>query len=457
MDEARRLITALERFLDDATRLAVGDGVGVLPLRLALGVDNFRERMALLPSLAVARDAARDAARAHGYVVGSYTPTPGRLLDERGLNDLAIAEAVLAGRDRRLLAEEIAEHLAGPAVEIFDLVALDAAVELDGPVPVVCGWSLQRLDADHLRGLLPVPSAADLVTYQPYDVDILSQLALLRRPRDDQTPGSGIPISWDMQPAYAVWQPLLALMLFQNPVVHFYARYKVEPRRRVDRLHDRIAVEPWSPDGVVELERPFLGDWEVPKDGHDRLVRFLDSIRPNLEPAVTPTGTTQKAQARVMRLRRVTEHLIAAGENAYGHGDVVKQHNADAVLHYMVALEGLLTGDADDKSDLTRKVAQRSAVLVGHNDEARLQAHDIIRNAYRQRSAYAHGSEAKPVNLAKVRRIVRRSLLARVVLGDSKQRPLHALADEALLSARVLEAEVREPLRSFAAAAFGAA
>jgi hypothetical protein len=43
--------------------------------------------------------------------------------------------------------------------------------------------------------------------------------------------------------------------------------------------------------------------------------------------------------------------------------------NAETVLHYVIALEGLLTGD-ESPTELTRKVSQRAAILAGRTPSA---------------------------------------------------------------------------------------
>jgi hypothetical protein len=44
---------------------------------------------------------------------------------------------------------------------------------------------------------------------------------------------------------------------------------------------------------------------------------------------------------------------------------VLSELNAETVLHYVIALEGLLAGDESDHTELTRKVSQRAAILAG--------------------------------------------------------------------------------------------
>jgi hypothetical protein len=160
---------------------------------------------------------------------------------------------------------------------------------------------------------------------------------------------------------------------------------------------------------------------------------------------------TKGSKERAARLRRVAEHFLTASEEAHGEGEVLSEFNADAVLHYVIALEAVLAGGDSDKSDLTRKVVQRAAILAGTDDQTRLKTADTVRAAYVARSAYAHGSEPKKIDLPSLRQVVRSCILARLILGD----PTHSgialsdLADSALVDHSSLENAVRQPIRDF--------
>lgn len=117
----------------------------------------------------------------------------------------------------------------------------------------------------------------------------------------------------------------------------------------------------------------------------------------------------------------------------------------------MIALEAVLTGDDSDKTELTRKMVQRAAVLAGANDEDRRSVAALIRDAYRARSSYAHGGEPADIDLPGLRRVVRDCVLARLVLGDPTHtgETLTSLADAALLDHNVLAEQIRRPIREF--------
>ena len=142
---------------------------------------------------------------------------------------------------------------------------------------------------------------------------------------------------------------------------------------------------------------------------------FLEELSPLLTAALS-TQAENKAEKKAKekaadQLRRCAEHFLTASD-AHREGKVSPQRNADAVLHYAIALEVPL-GD-DDHSDLTRKVSQRAAVLAGANDDHRLTIEQLVRDAYSARSVYAHGGKRDKiakVDLAILRRVVCRCIL----------------------------------------------
>ena len=93
---------------------------------------------------------------------------------------------------------------------------------------------------------------------------------------------------------------------------------------------------------------------------------------------VSPTGAESKPNAR---LRRSAEHFLSASAHAHGEGEVLSELNAETVLHYVIALEGLLTGE-EQPGELTRKISQRAAVLAGEDDAQRLEIEETVRGAY---------------------------------------------------------------------------
>jgi Integrase core domain len=75
----------------------------------------------------------------------------------------------------------------------------------------------------------------------------------------------------------------------------------------------------------------------------------------------------------------------------------------------------------------------------------------LVRAAYAARSAYAHGGDRVEIDLPMLRRIVRRCLLTRLIVGDSTpDGPRHKVADRALLSHEELQRSIREPFAEFA-------
>jgi hypothetical protein len=217
-------------------------------------------------------------------------------------------------------------------------------------------------------------------------------------------------------------------------------------------VFDHVDTEPWTADGVTEVEIVRTGDYEINTGEEARFRRFLELLAPLLEAALSqPAKPTRVSRERAAQLRRVTEHFLAAGKNAHGEGDVLSELNADAVLNYVIALEAVLTRGDDEKTELTRKVVQRAAILVGHDDQDRIGVAATVKAAYDARSGYAHGAEADNIDLPALRRVVRDSILARLILKDpvADRFTLSQLADKSLLDHSLLAQLVRGQINGF--------
>ena len=227
-------------------------------------------------------------------------------------------------------------------------------------------------------------------------------------------------------------------------MIQLWARYQLEPARRIDRLFDSVEWKVYTPDGVTEIDEPATGEF-----GSDIDIPVLRGFLAELAPLLTKALPNKTAGTR---LQRCAEHFLSAGDHAHGEGEVLSELNAETVLHYVIALEGLLAG-GDSGSDLARKVSQRAAVSAGEDDSQRLEIAGLVRNAYEARSKYAHGSTPKrELDLPELRKVVRRCLLIRIVIGDpTGDEALHEVADKALLSHELLRDRIRGPFRDFAA------
>ncbi len=460
MTDQKTLTAALSRFINDALTTKESFASDSRDTQLWPGADEFAGMLMELPSATAVDSVAAEAAGANHYLVrkpreGRKGRSAGRALSASALEETGVAALLLSGEtiDVAVLATELAAYLAGPAVPMWDYAIIDADVSLSRPVPVIEGWELATPTKQELSDLVGVPSAARYVGRQrSFDLDLYGGLAMLRRVDAKGKTYWSFLIHWNIRPAHALWQPLLALSLYQNAVVRLWAQYDVEPGRRVDVAFDHVYTEPWTPDGVIEIERVRQGDYEIDAKSEGRLRRFLANLVPLLERAVAqPTRPTKASKEPGARLRRIAEHFMTAGEEAHGEGEVLSEFNADAVLHYVIALEAVLAGTDSDKTELTRKVVQRAAILAGVDDRDRQAVAATVRAAYAARSAYAHGSEPEQIDLPALRRVVRDCVLARLILGDPRpdDQSLAQLADTALLDHSLLTEGIRAPIAEF--------
>ncbi len=108
-------------------------------------------------------------------------------------------------------------------------------------------WNADTPVADELRSLLPLPSTASYQQARPFDPEAYGSLTMLRRVEPRARPHHRYLLRWDVlyslaidRPAHQLWQPLLALSLFDNSVLRLWARYQIEPGRTVDKLFDSV-------------------------------------------------------------------------------------------------------------------------------------------------------------------------------------------------------------------------
>lgn len=110
------------------------------------------------------------------------------------------------------LARQLAAHLAGPPIDIYDYAVLDLNLTAAAPIPVAAGRELVTPTSAELRVAMPVSAAAP--HQRPcWDPDFCGGLAMLRRIDPHQEPVRSSLISLDLDPAHRLWEPLLALSL----------------------------------------------------------------------------------------------------------------------------------------------------------------------------------------------------------------------------------------------------
>ena len=269
---------------------------------------------------------------------------------------------------------------------------MDANFTTDNPVPVIDGWELVTPTSEDLRQLLPLPATADYQPNRPFKPQDYGSLTMLRPTLDDR-PHHGPLLRFDVlsslavdRRAYPLWRPLLALSLFDNPVLQLWARFQVESGLRIDKLFDDVEWEVRTLDADTEFEQPRTGDFGEEAD-LPTLRRFLAEVASLMpqdakgQPNKKKSKEDKEKENAATRLRRCAEHFLTAGDHAHGEGEVLSELNAETVLHYVIALEGLLTSD-ESPSELTRKVTQRAAILAGKNDAQRLEIEQLVRDAY---------------------------------------------------------------------------
>lgn len=306
------------------------------------------------------------------------------------------------------VADALAEYLAGPSVPIWRYLGIDADLALgDGPVDIA-GWQLVVLDRVQLANLLPVAPVSAHAPNRPWNPDTWSGTAFLRRVEPDARPITGLMLYFGgPYPERVAWPAMLVLSCWTNDVVTVWSDHEVEPGRhvgtRLDRVwYDTIGGEDW------EIERPMTASLGVTPPKESMFRRFCAEVSALLP---DPDAATWRGRA----LTRAAFRFLAAGEHAAVRPEPFHDERVpEAIVGYVAALEGLVAPDGAS-GEVARKVAQRTAVLVGRDDEDRLRTAEVLRIAYTARSRWAHGDDLRPQDtpdVAGLRDIARRAFIA---------------------------------------------
>ncbi|MEU3645193.1 hypothetical protein AB0E59_17555 [Lentzea sp. NPDC034063] len=434
--EHQSLISALVGFIADAKRSAVDHP--------ELADRATANHLAELPASIAVREAANAAARANDYL--DEDQHAGRMFDGSALYQLGVAALLRSSQeiDAQALAEQLAAYLAGPPEQVWRYFVLNLDWDLPRPVDLD-NWQLSRPDADTWKRLRPVSLAADFAPTPTWDPLLeFGEHVVVAVPDTEPPLLRGHWVLWFSRgPSRDLaWEPLLAFNLWSNDPVEVVAEHVVEPGRRVDKRHSSVPSNYIGPD--AEYEVPLLGPLRIDDKRSEQLIRFLTEITSRLhQPKLDPKFRK--------RIQRCAIRYLSTGDKVGYDSDVTfPDDEPQVVLNYVTALENLLSGESESHGDLTRKAAQRAAVLIGKDDEDRLAILHHVEDAYKVRSKIAHGDEPNQDKLAKsattMRPIIRRALIAAIVLNDPM---LATVCDEALLSRHILQEKILDPLAKF--------
>ncbi|MFI7296896.1 hypothetical protein [Streptomyces sp. NPDC050121] len=463
----RELRDALEQVVR-RFRSMTAQEIRVLSQQLAGGTRTRRSNP-LLDSLARGRvlkhlveaelpDAAASAAVAGGYE--GRTPWRSRLSNAAaGDKNLALQIAhaclkILASSEQFSIPDAVERavgYMCGPQLADWEYVCVNVTLE-GAPCVDIGGWQLAAFDyaGDPLLPLTGAPGVAgDLLA--PRALHEMHGFGLLRRPLTDDP----VPVD-DDRPRVLVW-PVLALNLALAVPVVAGPRYLVEPGRHVLDPHLGwplpSEVSRW---GYTLAPRRQWPSYLIDRRQETDVAAFCRAFLA----AVAGLDTRRRDQ-----LARAADHFLFVNchvlGDSLGGAAASPLHLSEGALKLTMALESLLGGGDGGHADLSRKMQQRAAVLVGADDDDRLQVRDTVRVGYAARSAYAHGGKDKASDLQALRAVVCRVLVQWVaqaahcsrLLGRHGGRDgLVNLLDDALLSHGLRQEHIVGPREAFHAA-----
>ncbi|MBF9134763.1 hypothetical protein I0C86_38420 [Plantactinospora sp. S1510] len=428
-------------------------------------IDNtvLAEKVAGWAETVAVNDAASAAARTVGYLHYDNDGVDdrwGRRLTRNNLRTLGILDVLRMRAIPAQFPADLAAYLAGPPTPSEHLVVLDARLPVDGSHEI-SGWQLTQPTAADLDAVTPLPSSSQFAT-DPWDPALrLGGCCVLRRASNDlqaRNPsvwGTGILRNlFEPELEIPAWEPLLLLNLAQAERVIVAAEYEIEPGRMVERVRGTgLDLMPATFDGIEEFEEPGWGPCQLDQQELADVLRFTDIMSPLLEQwqawQSLPQTDRKRAKLASERLRRSAHRFLALGPRLGTDGDVVYERDrAEIIFWYMSALENLLITERPD-GDFGRKVAQRTAILIGANDEERLEIRQAITQAYGVRSRVAHGDLPPDQLLGILPKplyvYLRRAFRNLIILGPLFD--VAAVCDDALMSAAVRERDIAGPVR----------
>ena len=390
----------------------------------------------------------------------------GRTLDEDALHQLGIVGALRARQSvPDNLCGQVLTFLAGPPIPIQRHVVIDAEIDLPEPVEVA-GWRLWRPTREELDSLRPVQAAAAYGPSSDWDPLLYEgTCCMLSRIDAEATPkrhGNRLFPALIMDEMFgpklsiAAWQPLLLLNLFCDDPVSMVSEYEVEPGRFMEMVRGETLTTTYIGNPDDEHEVVAFGPFWASEAKSATLVGFLELLSDYLGEWLPQKGMTHSRKHPFHRLQRSSQRLLSLNPYIGSAGKVVfSRQSGEMVLWCVAALEHLLTSAGEKEGDLTRRIAQRAAVLVGHDDKNRLQVEELVKSGYRVRSLLAHGdapsdSGATEALAETMRKILRGAITRRIVLGPEID--IAMSCDRALLSASERESVIAAPYKRFRAA-----
>lgn len=342
----------------------------------------------------------------------------------------------------------IVGFFAGPALAPWEYASVDIASQ-SAPIDLFDGWQLASC-TDRRDEHLPIQAFDAGYALNQCDPDAVhgdAWHAALRRQTATPRPTVAAPGG----AAVLLW-PVLFLNVTLPYRVLARITYQIEPGRwfveHTREVDDRWPY-PWSiaPEAMAWSDDP-QGNWP-------RRARVLDPQHADrLAQAAGPFGrclaslppaaleTVRRAGNELLHLR----HVAASRVGAHAPAD---PHPGRTALSWALSIESLLA--PGNHGEISRTLAQRTAFLIGRDDEERSQIGELVKAAYASRSEFAHGSKVKQRDLVAIEGIVVRTITAWIVATALHGKDLPEVLDAAIYQRSVLEHQLRAPLGAFEA------
>ncbi|NIL64735.1 HEPN domain-containing protein [Salinispora arenicola] len=209
------------------------------------------------------------------------------------------------------------------------------------------------------------------------------------------------------------WAPLLLINLAPTTRRRPAPSTRSSPERVVDRIRGTGLGLVDNGNGEVMWEEPAWGPYRPSPDAVGATLQTVAVLEPYLHAFHAWTDLTAKQGRKALeaaegRLRRSAHRLLALSTLLGANGDVTRPRDRPEVIFWLIsALEHLLVPDSSD-GDYARRVAQRTAVLIGDGRIDRVAIYHDVKTAYGIRSTVVHGSPLKEKQTEDLRDLPRR-------------------------------------------------
>ena len=352
----------------------------------------------------------------HAPFWGPRPPATWRIRE--ALQRAGFYHAIQSGTEPTTVWDSLLLRLKPHVVTLQTLVLLDGC-RFSTDLFSVAETLIKRFSVDELKVLGPPDEIAS--TYfqtETLDPNWYTRVWFLVKADKREVKPTSISVRFGYDILHHFWRPLLALALYKTEYFGIPIVLESNAGWRLDHLRWSEPMVDVVDDHDGDLIEAPRTDYTVDEKEQPRFLAFLAFFDNAIQGA-------RHWKAFRLAARRYLRAIQIAGAHPLSGDDY-----EDALLHYVFALEALLSGG--DRNAIGDKLATRAAWLVGPSDTVRDSVYKTVKTLYGRRSAIVHGSSGdsrstRSLPLDEVRDLIRRILVGLMALRCSSTSPEECL------------------------------